>query len=81
MKKTRQIEFEIATVFGRAAVAAIRASLAGSHGSAFADAFVADHIGAIQRASRARLNGRVDAEMRMELHALRRLGQGSLTHD
>jgi hypothetical protein len=76
MNKTSQIEFDVATMYGRAAVAAIHASLAKSHGSAFAEAFVADHLGAIQRASRARLNGRMDAEMRMELHALRRLGQG-----
>lgn len=81
MNKTRPIEFDVATVYGRAAVAAIHASLAKSHGSAFAEAFVVDHIGAIQRAARGRLNGRMDAETRIELHALRRLGQGSLAHD
>lgn len=80
MNKTSQIEFDVATVYGRAAVAAIHASLAKSHGSAFAEAFVADHTGAIQRAARARLNGRMDAEVRTELHGLRRISQSPPPH-
>ena len=81
MNKTSHIKFDAATEFGLTAVAVIRVSLAESHGCAFADAFVVDHAGAIQRAARARLNGRMDAEVRRDIHELRRISQGPSSHD
>ena len=81
MNKARHIDFDVTVVFGRAAIAAIRMSPAQSHGSAFADTFVAENKGAIQRAARARLNGRTECEVRAEFQGMRFIGQAGTTHE
>ena len=75
MKTSRPIEFDLAIVYGRAAVAAVRATLAQSHGSAFADGFVDEHAGAILRAAKGRMHGRMEYAARVELQTLRRAVQ------
>jgi hypothetical protein len=62
-------------VYRRAAVGAVRASLAQSHGRVFAEEFVAQHMDAIHRAIMGRLNGRMESATRIELQALRRISQ------
>jgi hypothetical protein len=78
---TRPIEFDVFTLYDRAATAVVRIALAQSHGEAFADEFVADHRYAIQRAVRGRLSGRMDCVVRVELQALRCINQSLPSHD
>jgi hypothetical protein len=80
MNNYSHAECDATNLSSLAAVAALRASLAESHGSAFADAFVADHIDAIRRAAKRRLNGRMDTKVRMKLHELRCISQDPPSH-
>lgn len=81
MPASRPIKFDVSTLYNRAATEAVRFALAQSHGEAFSDEFIADHVDAIQRAVRGRLSGRMDCVVRVELQALRRINQSPPSHD
>lgn len=81
MPASRPIEFDVFTLYNRAATATVRTTLAQSHGEAFADEFLAEHGNAIQRAAMARLNGRMERTVRFELQALRRISRSPPSHD
>ncbi|WP_377705258.1 hypothetical protein [Pseudoduganella sp. UC29_71] len=74
MTSVRTIDFDLSIVFVRAAYAAVRGALAETHGNAFAQAFLNEHMDAIQRAAWRRLNGCRDQEVLQALAVLRRIG-------
>lgn len=75
MTAVRTIDFDLAIVFVRAATAAVRGTLAETHGDAFAQAFLDEHKDGIQRAAWRQLNGRMDEEVQRALAVLRCIGQ------